>query len=88
MEQRFTNKIGLWNINNEERSNGINVTKKLLDLIINIFLFMAEELQESWISEKHALFFKVDKWSLEEGSFMNSSVWENKKRWSGRFAGK
>lgn len=40
---------------------------------------MARELQESWISEKHTLFFKVDKWSLEEESFMNASVWKNKK---------
>ena len=31
MEQRSTNKIGLWKlINNEERSNGINVTKKTI----------------------------------------------------------
>lgn len=35
---------------------------------------MVKELQESWIFGKHTLIFKVDKWSLEEGSFMNASV--------------
>ena len=31
MEQRSTNKIGLWKlVNNEERSNGMNVTKKTI----------------------------------------------------------
>ena len=45
MEQRFTNRSGLWKvINNEERSNGTNAKKELLDLIqSDIFFFHCQK---------------------------------------------